>query len=67
MNTARKSLALSLSCLLLAACASTGETTQARSSGWERDEAYISAVERLAKENGAQVYWVNPPHKRKDD
>lgn len=67
MNTARKTLALSLSCLLLAACASTGETTQARSSGWERDEAYISAVERLARENGAQVHWVNPPYRRKDD
>ncbi|ODS62797.1 MAG: hypothetical protein ABS41_06325 [Arenimonas sp. SCN 70-307] len=67
MNTARKSLMLSMSCLLLAACASTGDTAQARSSGWERDEGYISAVERVAKINGAQVHWVNPPYRRKDD
>ena len=67
MNTARKTLALSLPCLLLAACASTPETTQVRDPGWERDDAYISAVERLAKQNGAQVHWVNPPYRRKDD
>lgn len=67
MNTARKFLPLLLTALLLAGCASSGDARFARTSGWERDEAYVSAVERLAKENGAQVYWVNPPHKRKDD
>lgn len=67
MNTARKTLPLLLSALLLAGCASSGDAKLAQSSGWERDEAYISAVERLAKENGAQVYWINPPHRRRDD
>lgn len=66
MNTARKCLLPLLSCLLLASCASSGEARFTRTSAFEPNRAYMAAVEKVAEENGADVYWVNPPQKRKD-
>ena len=66
MNTARKCLLLALVCLP-AACAGTSETRVAAAPASELDEAYVSAVERMANDRGVRVVWVNPPRKRSDD
>ncbi|MGH8084635.1 MAG: hypothetical protein ACREPV_05105 [Lysobacter sp.] len=63
MNVLSRAAVLSLSVVGLAACATTGET--ARVSPDTRtivaDEAYISAVEQIARRRGIEVMWVNPP------
>ena len=33
--------------------------------GMDRDNAYVSAVERLALRRGIEVKWVNPPDRRR--
>ena len=65
MNTARKCL-LFAAAALLAGCASSGDARFVRTAKYEPNTAYMAAVEKVADENGADVYWVNPPQKRKD-
>lgn len=59
------------SALALAACASQGgmryqpvasQTVQPAS--FQQDAAYIQTVERIARQRGVSVQWVNPPLKR---
>ena len=62
---------LSVSAVLLTACASTGEKTsyvpQVRSAYPESqiaaDDAYMARVEFLARRRGINLTWVNPPRK----
>jgi hypothetical protein len=67
MNRFHKIAAASL-VMLLPACASTQKTTYhdepARSDTHMLDQQYISAVERVARQRGTQVTWVNAPTKR---
>jgi hypothetical protein len=63
MNVLSRAAVLSLSLAGLAACATTDQT--ARVSPGTRtivaDDAYISAVEQVARRRGIEVVWVNPP------
>ena len=58
---------VSLAMLLLTACASTGtayEKAPAQHESVVTDNAYVAVVERIAKQRGTRVVWVNPPSKR---
>ncbi|WP_119717661.1 hypothetical protein [Cognatilysobacter tabacisoli] len=67
MSASLRVAVLSLSILGLAACASTGGTASApppperAPSVMDKDQAYIAAVERIARIRGIQVQWVNMP------
>jgi ribosomal protein L27 len=67
MNRFHKIAAASM-VMLLPACASTQKTTYhdapMRSGTLVVDQQYISAVERVARQRGTQVTWVNAPSKR---
>lgn len=50
-------------------CASSGSSSLASNSGQEQtrivlDSAKVEYVERVAKQRGVDVIWVNPPQKR---
>ncbi|SOD56940.1 hypothetical protein SAMN06296416_11185 [Pseudoxanthomonas wuyuanensis] len=72
MNIMLRIAAVSLSALLLSACAGTQEMTRSDAPAAEpqarpeltRDELYIAYVERVARRRGIHVMWVNPPQKR---
>lgn len=80
MNATRTAV-LSLSVLVLAACAGHQSKTayvepadpaampatlsKHQIDGMSRDDAYVSAVERLALRRGIEVKWVNPPDRRR--
>ena len=63
MNALSRVAVLSLSAVGLVACATTDQA--ARVSPETRtivtDEAYMSAVEQIARRRGLEVVWVNPP------
>ena len=63
MNALSRVAVLSLSAVGLVACATTDQA--ARMSPETRtivtDEAYMSAVEQIARRRGLEVVWVNPP------
>ena len=63
MNALSRVAVLSLSAVGLVACATTAQA--ARMSPETRtivtDEAYMSAVEQIARRRGLEVVWVNPP------
>lgn len=63
MNALSRVAVLSLSVVGLGACATTDQT--ARVSPDTRtivtDEAYVGAVEQIARRRGLEVMWVNPP------
>ena len=67
MNTFSKIAAASM-VMLLPACASTQKTTYhhapVRGDVIGVDERYVKAVERVARQRGTQVTWVNIPRKR---
>jgi hypothetical protein len=52
--------------LALAGCATNQEyaASPARPGSVVADDAYVAAVERLARMRGIQVQWVNPPTRR---
>lgn len=79
MNALR-TVVLSLSVCVLAACAGhQSKSAYAPSSdraepatlskhqveGMYRDDAYVSAVQRLALRRGIEVKWINPPDRRR--
>ncbi|WP_454831723.1 hypothetical protein [Pseudoxanthomonas wuyuanensis] len=72
MNISLRTAAVSLSALLLSACAGTQEMTRTHVPAAEpqakavltSDQAYIAYVERVARRRGIHVMWVNPPQKR---
>lgn len=72
MNTSLRIAAVSLSALLLCACAGTQQMTSTSpppaeplaESGMTRDQLYVAYVERVARRRGIHVMWVNPPQKR---
>jgi len=63
MNALSRVAVLSLSAVGLVACATTDQA--ARVSPETRtivtDEAYMSAVEQIARRRGIEVMWINPP------
>ena len=67
MNTFSRIAAASM-VMLMPACASTQKTTYhdapIRSDTTVVDEQYVAAVERMARQRGTQVTWVNAPKKR---
>lgn len=67
MNRFSKIAAASM-VMLLPACASTQKTTYndapMRSDAIGVDQQYVAAVERVARQRGTQVTWVNMPRKR---
>ncbi|MEI2454376.1 hypothetical protein ABU614_13340 [Lysobacter firmicutimachus] len=71
MNATVRVAVLSLSILGLAACAGTqtkssyvepASAPRAESS-MSRDERYIATIERIARNRGIDVVWVNPPQR----
>ncbi|BAV98956.1 hypothetical protein [Lysobacter enzymogenes] len=79
MNALRTAV-LSLSVCVLAACAGhqsksayvapadpslPATLSKHQIEGMDRDNAYVSAVERLALRRGIEVKWVNPPDRRR--
>lgn len=54
--------------MLLPACASTQKTTYKdapmRNDAIVVDQQYVAAVERIARQRGTQVTWINAPRKR---
>ena len=55
--------------LLLSGCASTqktayGDAPERKVESMVQDNVYVAAVERIAKQRGTRVVWVNPPKKR---
>lgn len=54
--------------LFLTACASTGTAYEKAPMKHESratdDNTYVTMVERIARQRGIQVMWVNPPKKR---
>lgn len=70
MSTFARATARSLTaaaCCTLAACATTGDHASnpppARGTV-TTDQAYVAAVERIARMRGILVQWVNPPSRR---
>lgn len=67
MKASLRITVLSLSVLGLAACASTGGAAYVppphTPSLMDQDEAYIAAVERIARRRGIDVVWVNTPRR----
>ena len=58
---------VSLTLLLLTACASTGtayEKAPMQHKSVVTDNTYVATVEYIAKQRGTRVMWVNPPKKR---
>lgn len=53
---------------LLVACASTQSTAYgdrpAANENVVQDKLYVATVEKIAKQRGTRVVWVNPPYKR---
>lgn len=63
MNVLSRAAIVLLSVAGLAACATTDQTAEV-SPGTRTivtDEAYIGAVEQIARRRGIEVMWVNPP------
>ncbi|RNF82578.1 hypothetical protein [Montanilutibacter psychrotolerans] len=68
MKASLRITVLSLSVLGLAACASTSDRDAFvppphTPSLMDQDEAYIAAVERIARRRGIDVVWVNTPRR----
>ncbi len=67
MNRFSKIAAASM-VMLLPACASTQKTTYngtpMQSDAIVVDQQYVAAVERMARQRGTHVTWVNAPRKR---
>lgn len=70
MNAVLRAAVLSLSVSGLAACAGMHEKSdsafvapQRAPSIMDSDEAYMAAVERIARRRGIEVVWVNVPRK----
>ena len=64
MNTARTAALLASASVLLAACATTPDQARQRApqgSGFAVDNAYVEAVNRVSRETGVTVVWINPP------
>jgi hypothetical protein len=57
-----------LGLVLLAGCASSGTARNGvaaeKQSAMTADERYVAQVERMARQRGTQVVWVNRPNKR---
>jgi uncharacterized protein YceK len=54
--------------LLVSGCATTSPTAEDNPGQSRYDQQYIGAVNKLARETGTYVIWVNPPRaKSKDD
>ncbi|MFD0740424.1 hypothetical protein ACFQZQ_14155 [Lysobacter koreensis] len=71
MNASCRIAVLSLSVLGLAACAGMHEKSdsafvapQRAPSIMDNDEAYMAAVERIARRRGIEIVWVNVPRKQ---
>lgn len=71
MNASLRIAVLSLSVLGLAACAGMHEKSdsafvapQRAPTIMDNDEAYIAAVERIARRRGIEIVWVNLPRKQ---
>lgn len=77
MNAYVRAAVLSLSVLGLAACAAMDQKSGAAfvappraASVMDSDEAYMAAVERIARRRGIEVVWINVPRKpvaKRDD
>ena len=55
--------------LLLAGCASTHEVARSPAPTYPegsivQDQVYVAVVEKIAKQRGTRVVWVNPPKKQ---
>ena len=50
--------------LLVSGCATTSPTAEDNSALSRYDQQYIGAVNKLARESGTRVIWVNPPRAR---
>lgn len=55
--------------LLLSACASTqktayGDAPTRKVETMVQDHLYVATVEKIARQRGTRVVWVNPPKKR---
>lgn len=71
MNASLRIAVLSLSVLGLSACAGMHEKSdsafvapQRAPSIMDNDEAYMAAVERIARRRGIEVVWVNLPRRQ---
>ena len=70
MNRVLQAVSIAAAVLVLSACASSGGMASAPSDAGmhgERtltDAEYVANVERVARDRGVDVQWVNPPQKR---
>lgn len=71
MNASLRIAVLSLSVLGLAACSSMDKKSSSTfvapdraPSIMDNDEAYMDAVERIARRRGIDVVWVNAPRRQ---
>jgi lipoprotein NlpI len=73
VNSLQRIFILTLLSPMLAACATTFETTVDTKNEVmlapgevriEQDAEYVTLVEHIARRRGIQVEWVNPPSKR---
>ena len=55
---------LAVSAVVLAGCASQDQAARATTPHDVDDAAYVAAVDKVARERGIEVRWVNPPQKR---
>ena len=55
---------LAVSAVVLAGCASQNEAARANIPHDIDDAAYVAAVDKVARDRGIEVRWVNPPQKR---
>jgi len=65
MNTRIVKTALLLSVVLLAGCATQRESKIAATDNL--DHGKMGVIDEHATNNMVNVYWVNPPRKKKDD
>jgi hypothetical protein len=50
--------------LVLPACASNSGSRYAKEEKFVVDQAYVDAVNKVSRQTGVRVTWVNPPTRR---
>ena len=72
MNRVRQAVLIAAAAMALSPCASSGGMAMAPAPADDRvqgeriltDAEYVANVERVARDRGVVVQWVNPPQKR---
>lgn len=67
MKTSHRASIMALAVVALGGCAGMQERSTLVPNQTVDDQAYIAQVERMARDRGVSVHWINPPQKRVKD